>query len=155
MALTLLLFLMLLFGFGDSESGAAEAEPAVVAETPVAVETPHTLTISIELRAKPEDMDASGEGEPCAGAGRFADLGPESAVAIYDADEVLLANGTMTDSTLLRAGTVFSECEMTFVIAEIPVDTDYILTISNRSVQTLSLEELEAANWSLNLNFGP
>ena len=157
--LGVLFIILIFFGFRTTDdSGWTEyPEPTIVVveEASTAVADPQTLTITINLSAKPEDIEATAEGEPCAGAGRFDDLTADTRIAIYDAEENLLAVGTQTESTLTRAGTIFSDCTMVYVIEDIPTLTDYIFEIPGRSVMTLSFDELEAEAWSLNLNFGP
>jgi hypothetical protein len=137
-----------------SDSQTAVASSPTLDATPVAMPDPQSLEIQIVFRAKPSDIEADGEGEPCLGTGKFADVGETPDFAICIADEALRFAAEFTNSDLTRDGTIFSECTMTFLILGSPYRESYIIGITNRSVLTYDHADLEAMDWFLKVNFG-
>ena len=122
--------------------------------SPVDLPDPQTLEITILFRTDPENVESDGIGSECVGAGRFRDFSEDAEIGIYTVDEELLAAATLVESELVHEGVVFHECEMRFVIEEIPYQDAYIVGITNRSVLTYDYGELEELDWTLELTYG-
>ena len=121
--------------------------------SPTALPDPQTLEITVTFRTDPENVESDGLGTECFGAGRFADFEPDADIAIYDINEKKLVEASLVGSELTHEGIVFTECEMRFVIEEIPYQDTYIIGITNRSALTHDYAELEEMGWTLDLHY--
>jgi hypothetical protein len=133
---------------------AVAGEPGTPVASPTELPDPQTLEIIITFRTDPENVESDGLGTECAGSGRFADFSPDADIAIYDLDEEKLVEATLVGSELIHEGVIFHECEMRFVIEEIPYQNAYIIGITNRSALTHDYAELEEMGWTLDLHYG-
>jgi hypothetical protein len=132
---------------------AVAGQPASPVASPTPTPEPETLEITIRFRSDAENVVSDGLGSECEGAGRFRDLSTDADIGIYDIHEELLVAAEFVESSLIFEGSIFHECEMRFVIEEIPYRDQYIVGITHRSVLTYDYAELEEIEWTLELNF--
>jgi hypothetical protein len=133
----------------------AEIASAPPQESPTEVAAVRDLTVVVLLRARADEIDGEDLGEECAGAGRWEDFGENAEISIADADGNELATATLDSSELVFAGALFRECQLTYVLEDVPAADDYIFSIDGRSEMTLSSAELDAVDWVIELSFGP
>jgi hypothetical protein len=136
----------------DLQTAVAD-QPGTPVGSPTELPDPQTLAITITFRTDPENVESDGLGTECSGRGRFRDFSPNADIAIYDIDEEKLVEATLVGSELIHEGVIFHECEMRFVIEEIPYQDIYIIGITNRSALTHDFAELEEMDWTLDLHY--
>jgi hypothetical protein len=136
----------------DLQTSVAD-KPGTPVASPTELPDPETLEITITFRTDPENVESDGLGSECSGLGRFRDFAPDADIAIYDIEEEKLAEASLVSSKLIHEGVVFHECEMRFVIEEIPYEDTYIIGITNRSALTHDYAELAEMDWALNLHY--
>ena len=133
---------------------AVAQSPGTPVSSPTQLPEPQSLEITITFRADPENVESNGLGTDCQGAGRFDDFIVDADIAIYDTSKELLSAAEFVESELVHEGVVFHECEMRFLIEEIPYYREYLVGITNRSILTLDYAELEELSWELVLTYG-
>lgn len=115
----------------------------------------HDLVVVITLRARHDEVTGTDVGEECAGAGRWDDLGPDTQITLSDEDGNVLATGELDTSKIVFSGQLFRECQLTYTLTDVESIDEYQFEIPGRSSMTLSADDLESADWQIELTYGP
>jgi hypothetical protein len=131
---------------------AALEEQVGTAQTLPASGPTHTLHGSVTIFG-----DRTGEfrdinvlaGGGCEGYGGFGDLQPGGNVTVRDGNDSIVASGSLEIGKVTYGG-----CEIPFTIPEVPESPFYSIEIGHRDGYSVSLEELNAEQWTLSLSIG-
>ena len=94
-------------------------------------------------------MPGLDRGDACSGDGGYSDIRNGTQVTVRDEDGTLLATGELTNSSYTGLA-----CEFSFLIADLPSVSFYVVEVANRGEIAYSAAELEEAGWAVRLQLG-
>lgn len=106
-----------------------------------------SLTIFGDRTGSFPDIDVTGT--RCEGDGGYSDFTAGGNITVRDGNGTIIASGTLDAGKLVTNG-----CEMPFSIANVPEVPFYSIEIGRRGGYSISLVELQAQRWTLELSIG-
>jgi hypothetical protein len=111
---------------------------------------PRALFADVVLK----DGSREPEGRRCAGTGGYADIRFGADVTVTDASGRVIGTGTLVQGIRVKRGSATTDCLFRFGIRDLPTTDFYGIEVSDRGIVTYSLDELNDANWDVDLTIG-
>jgi hypothetical protein len=130
-------------------------------QTPGPSPTPAMHDIAVTLTLTDDVNGVGGERDECFGVGAFSDIKRGAQVTVKDAQGTILAFGRLADSVGISAfasqfgdAAPLTSCKFTTAVAGVPEVPIYAVNVGSRDAINYTLQDLRAANWSLQLSTG-
>lgn len=134
------------------ETRVAQLEQQVGTGQVASPDTTHTLQGSVTIvgdwYGDDRDINVLEDGA-CEGYGGYSDLQAGGNVTVHDGTGAIVATGTLDTGKLVVGG-----CAVPFTIENVPEAPFYSIEIGHRDGYSVSLEELNAERWLLDLTVG-